>query len=355
AGDKVWGAWFDQINCDPDVYVEQAVQSVLAGAPELILFHYDPKEFTNENAARLREKLPVLFELARRIRGIEPVGIPAYKPPNSAPQEEHFIFDNIGMFGLPLVPTAAFPYEAKVVFLPVHAASDPDIAQKIRGVVNSGGTVLMTSGLLDALKDDSELMALAGYPASGGFKKAPRHALNFVVGGREVRAKAQAEIGGRLNPDSAEVLAVAKLTTTETPLITRHRAPGGGKIIVFNTRTFNYDEETTKLTVAQYAFMMNLPGEVVQVLRDEITEPLGIRLIAPTRVAMYLYGDKFIVLENFNDNEVNIELEIGEGFIGQEINALRPVLPQTGATIQDRENRFPVHIPARDFVMLEIE
>lgn len=354
AGAKVGGAWFDQINCDPDVYLEQAVQSVLAGAPELILFQYLPEWFTNANAARLRERMPALREMASRLKDIEPGGIAAYKPPYADPMEEHYIFDYMGMLGLPLAPAAELPRDAIAAFLPAHAAADPEIGRKISAIVSRGGTVLMTSGLLYALKDDTGLMALAGYPARGGVKKATLHTTRFSIAGREVRARSQVLLGARLRPDTAETLVTANLAQSETPFLTRHAAPGGGAVLVLNTKTFNYDEQGTDVRPANYGFVMNMPDEAAQILRDETLKPMGIRLSAPPRVALYLYGRNYIALTNFNDGPADIILSLEQGLSGRRVNALRPVLPEAGQAINPASGGFSIKLPARDFVLLEV-
>jgi len=40
AGQKIGGAWFDHYDCDPQDFIDQAWQTVLAGAREIVLFNY---------------------------------------------------------------------------------------------------------------------------------------------------------------------------------------------------------------------------------------------------------------------------------------------------------------------------
>ena len=70
----------------------------------------------------------VAEEVARRT----PVGIAAYKPANSHPEKESYIFDYAGMLGLPLVPVHEFPADAPAAFFSVHALKDPDFAAKLK-------------------------------------------------------------------------------------------------------------------------------------------------------------------------------------------------------------------------------
>jgi len=64
---KIGGGWFDFINCYPEIYVEQAVQSILAGARELIRFHYEPGTYSpeNPNTKALLEAIPELERLQK--------------------------------------------------------------------------------------------------------------------------------------------------------------------------------------------------------------------------------------------------------------------------------------------------
>lgn len=41
AGNKIGGAWFDHGDCTDNDFIEQAYQSVLAGAKELVIFNFD--------------------------------------------------------------------------------------------------------------------------------------------------------------------------------------------------------------------------------------------------------------------------------------------------------------------------
>ena len=107
-GDKTGGGWFDPYGTTEDTYVEQARQTILADAKEMLLFCYGSlqRDTGPANVEKLRAEIPDLFKLAELVRG-EPIrGIIAPKPPNSDAHDEQYIFDFVGMLGLPLVPTA---------------------------------------------------------------------------------------------------------------------------------------------------------------------------------------------------------------------------------------------------------
>ena len=124
AGRKVRGAWFDHIECSAQNFVDQAWQSVLAGAQELTLFHLGDLMTPHPGDALLADRMSELHKLAARVRGKSRRGIAFYKPPGSESSENMYLADYLGMIGLPILPAAQYPMEAKVAFLPVQAAAD---------------------------------------------------------------------------------------------------------------------------------------------------------------------------------------------------------------------------------------
>ena len=88
--------------------MEQARQTVLAGAKEMLLFCYGSlqRDTGPANVEKLRTEIPGLFQLAKLVRNKPPKGIAAPKPPNSDAFQEQYVYDFVGMLGLPLVPTA---------------------------------------------------------------------------------------------------------------------------------------------------------------------------------------------------------------------------------------------------------
>ncbi len=164
-GAKCGGGWFDSHDTLPEVYLEQARQSVLGGAREIVLFSYGSLQDGGGAAdvQALREELPQLFELARILRGRLPRGIAAPKPPNSKPSPDHsvgefwdtrpdeYIFDFIGLFGLPLLPDTQVRADAPAAFLSYHALSDPQLREKLEAMLKARTPVLMTDTLADKL------------------------------------------------------------------------------------------------------------------------------------------------------------------------------------------------------------
>ena len=173
-GDKTGGGWFDPYGTTEDTYVEQARQTVLADAREMLLFCYGSlqKDTGPANVEKLRAEIPALFKLAKLVRGKPIRGIAAPKPPNSDAHNEQYVFDFVGMLGLPLVPTAAIDSDAGAAFFSVHALKDPRFGDKLRTMIDAGTPVLMTDGLAGRLKgfelsgDNPTILKVGGKPRS---------------------------------------------------------------------------------------------------------------------------------------------------------------------------------------------
>ena len=154
-GSKTGGGWFDPYGTTENTYVEQARQTVLGDAKEMLLFCYGSllRETGPANVEKLRTEIPGLFKLAKLVRNKPIKGILATKPPNSDADGEQYVFDFVGMLGLPLVPSAEIRPDAKAAFFSVHALKDRDLPAKLRKMLDAKKPVLITDGLAKKLKN----------------------------------------------------------------------------------------------------------------------------------------------------------------------------------------------------------
>jgi hypothetical protein len=152
-GSKTGGGWFDPYGTTEDTYLEQARQTVLADAREMLLFCYGSllKDTGPANVEKLREEMPDLFKLARLIRNKPIKGIHAPKPPNSDAYNEQYVYDFVGMLGLPLVPDDEVYTDVESAFFPVHVLKDPQFSNKLEKMLSAGKPVLITDGLIKRL------------------------------------------------------------------------------------------------------------------------------------------------------------------------------------------------------------
>lgn len=152
-GAKCGGGWYDWLGTTEATYIEQARQTILAGARESLLFCYSGLQGTTgpANIAALRKHIPELQKVAAEVQRRQPVGVAAYKPANSHAGKEPRIFDFVGMLGFPLAPTHEFPTNARAAFFSVHALKDSAFREKFAAFLDRGGTALITDGLASQL------------------------------------------------------------------------------------------------------------------------------------------------------------------------------------------------------------
>ncbi|MGC8833729.1 MAG: hypothetical protein ACP5R4_06705 [Armatimonadota bacterium] len=285
-GAKTGGGWFDTYDCSPEVYVEQAYQTVLAGAPEVFLFHYG--DLINERNRplidRLKSRQELLYSLAPIARTTPLRGIAAYKPPNSDPQGEDYIFDFIGMLGIPLVPTHQFPGRYAAAFFSLHALHDKGFASKFFDYLKRGRTAVITSGLANRLRE-------------------------------------------------AEALSQVPLDWSEGSALV-HKTPWGGSVIV--------------LPVKQpFTSLYSLPQDNLDRVRSVLLRAsAGIEMLAPPRVALYLFGNRYAVIENFNDRDVDVRLDFGPQA------SVKAVLPKDAPQPVKDDGAWRLSVPKRELVVL---
>jgi hypothetical protein len=255
-GSKTGGGWFDPYGTSENTYVEQARQTVLADAREMLLFCYGSllRETGPANVKKLRKEIPGLFKLAEIVRNKPIRGILAPKPPNSDADGEMYVFDFAGMLGLPLIPTAEINPDAKAAFFAVHTLKDPDCSDKLNKMLSAKKPVLITDGLAKKLK------------------------------------------GVNLKDENLTVLNV-------------------------NGNPHN---------------LLKLTRDELNSIRNKLLAPFGMRFDAPNKVALYLIGDNYLVVENFNDEPVNVSLEFSNVVKASKALVL-PVESDAGFSYADRK------------------
>lgn len=155
SGGKLGGGWFDPLGTTPRTYVEQARQTILGLCRESMLFCYGAlhRNHGPADVAALRRELPGLLELAAFVDGETPRGVGTYRPPGTPAGEDMYIFNFIGMLGIPMTADVRFPADAPSLFLTTHALADPNLERSLAAVIDQGRPILMTSGLRAGLSE----------------------------------------------------------------------------------------------------------------------------------------------------------------------------------------------------------
>ncbi len=228
-GEKCGGGWYDWLGTTEKTYIEQARQTVLAGAKESFLFCYGGLQGSTgpKNIEVLRQNIPELLKIASEVRKRKPIGIAAFKPPNSHPAEEAYIFDYVGMLGLPLVPSHKFTESSPTAFFSVHSLKENGFVDKLNRYIQNGKTVLITDGL----------------------------------------AK---RIGNKINLNLPNVV-----------LLKVNGAPKS---------------------------LLQLSQQQINELQAKVLKPFKVNFKSGNKVGFYLYSDGSYVIENFNNEPVDVEL-----------------------------------------------
>ena len=198
-GAKTGGGWFDPYGTTENTYVEQARQTVLADAREMLLFCYGSllRGTGPANVKKLRKEIPGLFKLAELVRKKDIKGVHAPKPPNSDADGEMYVFDFVGMMGLPLVPAAEINPDVKAAFFAVHSLKDAKFSDKLNKMLRTKKPVLITDSLAKKLKgvnlEDKNLTILKVDGNPHNLLKLNRKELNSI------RNKLLAPFGIRFN------------------------------------------------------------------------------------------------------------------------------------------------------------
>jgi hypothetical protein len=268
AGAKEGGGWFDPYGTDATFYMDQAYVTILAGAPEVFLFHYGElnSDKYRTQADALADLRPQLDSLATLVGDWD--GIPAYKPPNSDPGNEPYIFDQIGMLGIPLLPTAHFPAKERVALFTAHALDDANFVPELENFLGNGGTAFVSESLAHRLNADS-----------------------------------------RLAPDNNVALPKDELL--------KRISEGSGKVIVFSDQVPRLAYVTAEDQITQ---LDPKTREALRELRAAVAEFVPTSLDAPPRVAVFAMHDR-VGIANFTELPVTCHLT-GMGGMGTKYRQL---------------------------------
>jgi len=319
AGSKIGGAWFDHGDCDANDFIEQAYQTVLAGAKEIMLFSYF--DFVNGHPGHhlLRMNFGKLADLAKVVAENPVIGVAAYKPPNSDAGGDLYIMDYIGMLGVPLVPVSKYPASAKVIFLPTQAAADLDILVKVQNSLQQKATIIFTAGFLANAKDGKKLAEIAG--------------LNWPI--RVSPMHTPLGLEAKLKTTNANVLLSAKVGSGKIPFLTKK-----DNVFVLNTHTFSqadFDAVGEVLLCPRRLELLEISRSWANAIREAFNAKLGLKLDAPTRVTLQPLGKSGWFIHNYNQKKTSITFSasdlrhVSDGFTMKEIesngNQLQLTLP----------------------------
>lgn len=366
------GGWVDTYSTrDIDRYAEQLWDTLFAKAGEITLFNWRPMsedgpaeagsrpwasqptsfDWTGEQR-RWREagSLPagwgraagLAFETVDKVLGGlgNPIGIAAYKPYQSS--GEDFLHNYLGMIGLPIELSPRFPEDAKTILLTQAAAADPAIVGKIEGALKRGATVIVTSGLVEALQDKG-FHDLAEWTPTG------RHVLidQFVEGYGAGNGTSLNALDGTQKPI---LFPDMRFYTNDSWAIVRGVAGAKGfPLLLMN----HYSAGTLyMLTVPENpSDLYNLPPAMLSQIRAAAQKDMPVRIDAPSQVALFVYDNGGFVVQSFRAEATAVTLHIAGRELkniatGETLNA------ETGSSGQP--NSVTIQLPAHSFAAFKI-
>jgi hypothetical protein len=306
------GGWVDIFGSRfADRYAEQLWLTLFARAPEITLFDFGSIQMPVQKSLRapwqgqgtsfdfdamgpeptwarvagwsLEKVDPVVGKLGN------PVGVKSYKPFHSS--GDAFLHNFMGMVGIPIDLRPDFPADAPLVLLTAAAAGDPAIVSKIEGQLRTGKSVMITSGLLRALRGK-------GIERIAELEVLEERALveDFRAGwGEPVKARKRILIPQlRYFTNDSWSLIDAVDGPMGWPLL--HDADyGGGHLYVWTIPDNPAD-------------LYALPVEALDAIRRVALQGLDVRMDGPAEVSLFLYDNGTLVVHSFRDEATEVSL-----------------------------------------------
>lgn len=213
--------------------------------------------------------------------------------------------DFVGMLGIPLIPVSTYPENAKTIFLPTQAASDPEILSKIESSLQQGARIIMTAGFLAKVQDGGKLADKAGTSRPSII---PLSADKVLLGGIETTLSRSLDLEASFQVLEAEAVLEAKVGGALIPFMTKST---DRQIYVLNSHTFSeadFEAVGEVLLCPRPLGLLDLPQSWANTIRDVFNNKLDITLDAPTRVTMQPLQNGQLVLHNYNQHEVELKL-----------------------------------------------
>ena len=320
------GGWVDTFDVRyADRYAEQLWDTMLAKAPEIMLFEWNnltqPTHLgtrpwsgidTTFNAAGLDKwhsdsgsTQPATWATAagyalNAVNTVvpklgKPIGIASYKPYQST--GEDFLQNYLGMIGIPIDIEPAFPKDAKTVLLTESAKFDPAIVSKMKAHLQGGGNVVITSGLLNALQGHG-IEQIAEIRATGNVLNVDRYWGAFGAGA-----------GANLGTTPDVLMPEISFMTNDAWPVVRGTANGRGAPIVLMD---HYSKGTFYVLTIPENFndLYLLPQSVLAQIRRYVMGDFPVSIDAPGKVSLMAYDNGTFVVESFRDEAAKVTVSV---------------------------------------------
>jgi hypothetical protein len=377
------GGWVDTYSTlYLDRYAEQLWDTLFAKAPEITLFNWHPaaqdtpatvgdrskwenldtsfnwKKITADYkssgkddpgpgwglaaGAALKQADAVLGELGH------PVGVASYKPFQSS--GEDFLHNYLGNMGVPIELTPHFPKDADTILLTQAAAADPDIINDIKGQLQAGKTVFVTSGFVRATQDKGFKDLLEVYTTGQSVM------LNDYFNGYGAGNGQSLRDDPKVAPRDILFPELHYYTNDAWPIIRGVSGARGFPVLLMNRYSkgilyvLNIPDNIGDL--------YSLPQGVMAQVKTYLQKGDPVRIDAPAGVSLFAYDNGAFIVQSFRDEPTKVTISLkgqGAGLKGGDGKALsvKPAAAQAGnfagAAKDDPRTEFEVSIPPHSF------
>ena len=370
------GGWVDAggINMSMDRYAEQLHLTMLGRLPEIILWNYmqlvdvkispsmraawqseggnsfrydemvapytrDGKTITPTTMARFADQ--TLHQTDQLMSHLgNPIGLVSYKPYHSS--GEDFLQNYLGMIGLPMDMHPQWPDNREQILLTQQAAKDPQLVEKIKRQLRKGGDVIITTGLLKVIKDDlADVVELY----CGDLKAIVN---DFGRSGKSEREFIIPQVKYFTN-DAWEVVSAGR------PLM---GGVSGYPILLRDTYSKGI---LWVLTIPDdFGNLYDYPAGALNTIRSVMSKDVGAYIEGPSKVSLFPYDNKTLVVENFNDNAVSLRVVVNAKvgklrnlLTGEEFKPAQvPVSRWRFVGYTDKQTVFDIQLPAHSYIGL---
>lgn len=307
------GGWVDEFDVNyVDRYSEQLWGTVFGKAREMTLFNFGDLLWTappgtrpwkdtatsvnwDKIVARAKGKptyASVAGDALDQIKPFmgklgNPIGIASYRPPHAV--GEDFLHNFLGMVGIPIELYPEFPSNADVILLTEGAAFDPNLVGQIRQQLETGKTVVMTSGLWKALQGKGvEDLAEVRYTDH-------KVAVTNFIGA--FGAGSGADLGKSSSPILIPHLRF--LTNDAWPVVRGIADNNGFPMLLMN----EYGKgKLFILTIPEnFTDLYLLPAGTLGAIRSYVLGDFPVRIEGPAKVSIFAYDNGTFVVESFRD------------------------------------------------------
>ncbi len=322
---------------------------------QMLQYHPATRASVNPEPAIMARVAGYALEQADAVVGHlgTPIGIQSYRPPHAT--GEDFLHNYLGMLGIPIDLHPTFPEDAAMVLLTEDAKNDPEIVARIKKHLLAGKSVVITSGLLQALQGHG-IEDIVELETSGRRLLADGYSAGFGPGNRAALTNAATGAPAILFPqigfltNDAWSLVSAMSDGVGYPLLLLDRYGKAGRLYVW-TMPDNFHN------------LYQLPPPVISAVKNVLMEGFPVRLDGPSQVALFAYDNNTFVLESFLPGDADVKVrtlgtatKLRDLVSGEIITGQPPKAPtERWRRAEEPRETFDVHVAPHSYRVFKLE